>query len=244
MNIINILDDFIKSINNEFLLSSIARSSLVLIFGIISLLVLYLIVPLKFDKIKTEYLNSLSNVENTPLILGIIGFYMLGTTGFAYLFSRLIKIYYSTLISVWISISFVLITTVCILFYKNIKFGLVPVIIGWIGAGGGIFSIFLEDSQSILSLIIEIIILSFLISVGVWFLNVKASKFIKKFIFSFGILLIFYGSIKLVYFLCYISQIPAGFLEFLYIISPTFLDIITILGPITISFTKCMDNNN
>ncbi|MFX0136361.1 MAG: hypothetical protein ACFFDN_22155 [Candidatus Hodarchaeota archaeon] len=238
MNIFEILDNFIRSLNNTYLINSIIRSSIVLILGLIALIILYYVLPKKFDKITTDDLNSLSEKENIPLIFGIIGFYILGTTGYAYAISRLFNVLYSPIVSIWVNVSFLFITALCIHCYNNIKFGLVPIIIGWISAIGSFISFFLGGLDPTLGLILEIIILSFLISVGIWFLLIKMSNYAKKIIIIFAIFLIFYGTIKLTYFLLFISQIYVGFLEFLYILSPTFLDIICIFGPVTICFFK------
>ncbi|NVM00773.1 MAG: hypothetical protein HWN67_00435 [Candidatus Helarchaeota archaeon] len=238
MNIYEILDYNIKSLNNDYLISSIIRSSIVLTFGLISLIILYYVLPQKIEKIKTENLTSLSKKESIPLILGMIGFFILGTTGYAYAISRLLNILYTPLEKIWICISFILITAICIYCYKNIKFGIVPIIIGWIGAIGGIFSIFLGDVNLILALLIEIFILSFLISVGIWFLHFEKSNYAYKIILPFGCLLIFYGGSKLLYFL--FSTVE--FLRFLFNLSPTFLDIICIFGPVTICFLKCRNS--
>ncbi|MFX1449381.1 MAG: hypothetical protein ACFFCM_00980 [Promethearchaeota archaeon] len=239
MGLLEILIYNIQSLNIGYLINSIIRSSIVLIFGLISLFILYDILPKKIDKISTEDLNSLSEKESILLILGIIGFFILGTTGYAYAISRFLNVLYSPLASIWVNISFVFISSICIHCFKKSKFGLVPIIISWTAALGSFISLFLGEENLILSFILELIILSFLISVGIWLLNIKIPNYSEKIIIIFAIFLIFYGTIKLSYFLVYMSQIHVGFLEFLYILSPTFLDIICIFGPVIICFLKC-----
>ncbi len=242
MNIFEILDNFIRSLNNTHLINSIIRSSMVLILGLIALIILYHVLPKKIDKMNSDDINSILKKENVLLVFGIIGFFILGTTGYAYAISRLLNVLYSPIVSIWVSFSFLFISSICFYCFNKIKFGIVPILISWISAIGSIFSILLGEIDPNLAFILEIIILSFLISVGVWFLQVKMSNYTSKIMVIFAIFLIFYGVIKMAYFLLFMSQINVGFLEFLYNLSPTFLDIICIFGPVTICFIKCRNN--
>ncbi|MHA1299087.1 MAG: hypothetical protein ACTSO9_06540 [Candidatus Helarchaeota archaeon] len=242
MNIFEIIDYNLQALNTAHLINSIIRSSIVLVLGILALIFLYSILPQKIEKLSIDDLNSLKDRENLPIILGIIGFFILGTTGYAYAISRLINVYYPVIVSAWVNISFLFLTSLCIQCLKNIKYGLIPIIIGWTGATGSFISIFLGGTNPILGLLFETIILSFLPSLSIWFLQNKVLGYSKKIILIFGILLLAYGIIKLLYFIFFISGINVGTLEFLYNLSPTILDIICIYGPVTVCYIKCQND--
>ncbi|MHA1378641.1 MAG: hypothetical protein ACTSRG_09685 [Candidatus Helarchaeota archaeon] len=242
MNIFEIIDYNLQSLNITHLINSIIRSSIVIGIGIVALIIIYNYSPQKAKWLSVEDLNPLKERENFHIVLGIIGFFVLGSTGYAYALSVAFQVYYSIIVSAWVNISFLLLSSLCIKCYNNIKYGLIPIIIGWSGAVGGLISIFLVTMNPILSLILEIIILSFLPSLSIWFIQIKSNNFTKKITFVFGISLLAYGVIKLTYFILFVTGFHVGFVEFLYNISPTILDIICIFGPITLCFLKCETN--
>ena len=244
MNIFEIIDYNLQVLNTAHLINSIIRSSIVVILGFISLILIYYILPKKVDGLSIDDLNSLKQEENLPIVLGIMGFFILGTTGYAYALSLIINVYYPIIVTVWVNLSFLFLTAICIKYFQEVRISIVPIIIGWTGATGGIIAIILRDVNPTLGLIFETIALSFLPSLAFWFLNVnvKTSDYTQKIILIFGILLLSYGIIKLCYFLLYISGIKIGILEFLYNITPTILDVICIFGPTTLCFLKCQND--